>query len=171
MNATLRNAPVTLLVVAVLGGCSRDMGDLEQWVEEQKRQPAARIEPLPQIQPYETFIYTAHGQRTPFVPSPTQPQGGVMDGISPDPTRMRQYLEEFPLDTLRMVGTVTMGGETFALIRTRDGAIHRVRVGEYLGQNHGRISAISEVGIELTEIIPDGMGGWAERRAAIALSE
>lgn len=171
MNAAVRNASLALVAVALLGGCSRDMSDLELWIEEQKRRPAARIEPLPQIQPYETFVYTAHDQRTPFRPSATQPQAGVVDGISPDPTRTREYLEEFPLDTLRMVGTVTMGAENYALIRSRDGAVHRVRVGDYLGQNHGRITAISEIGIDLIEIIPDGMGGWAERRAAIALSE
>ena len=158
----------------LVAGCSRDMYDLEQWVEEMKRRPATRIEPLPQVKPYETFVYTAHDQRAPFTPSaPARPQVDVGDGdgVRPDPNRNREYLEEFPLDTLRMVGTVTMGGTTFALIRTTDGAVHRVSVGNYLGQNHGRITDISEVQVSLIEIIPDGMGGWTERAAAVALSE
>lgn len=166
----LRNLVVAACALGALAGCSRDMSDLEQWVEEQKRRPAARIEPLPQIQPYETFVYAAHDQRAPFTASRPQQQADTT-GVGPDPTRTRQYLEEFPLDTLRMVGTVTMGGDTYALILTQDRAVHRVRVGDYLGQNHGRITAIAETGLQLLEIVPDGMGGWNERRAAIALSE
>ena len=172
MNA---RAIVMLLACTVLAaGCTRDMYDLEQWVEEMKRRPATRIEPLPQVKPYETFVYTAHDQRAPFTPSePVRQQvdAGSGDGVRPDPTRNREYLEEFPLDTLRMVGTVTMGGTTYALIRTTDGAVHRVSVGNYLGQNHGRITDITEVQVSLIEIIPDGMGGWTERAAAVALSE
>lgn len=171
MNAALRNASLLIVAAALLGGCGRDMSDLEQWVEEQKRRPAGRIEPLPQIQPYETFVYEAHEHRSPFSPSVAQQQAGVGDGISPDPSRTRQYLEEFPLDTLRMVGTVEMGAESYGLIRTGDGAVHRVKAGDYVGQNHGRITQITDTGIRLMEIIPDGMGGWTERRAAIALSE
>jgi type IV pilus assembly protein PilP len=83
----------------------------------------------------------------------------------------REYLEEFPLDSLRMVGTINMNNAMYGLISTTDGAVHRVRIGEYLGQNHGRITAISETRIDLTEIIPDGTGGWTERRAGVALSE
>lgn len=171
------SARISLLAVAaalMLSGCGRDMSDLHAWVEEIKRRPAVRIPPLPQVKPYETFAYAAHALRSPFVPSAPARQTVADDGtggIRPDAGRNREYLEDFPLDTLRMVGTVTMGGETYALIRSSDRAVHRVRVGNYLGQNHGRITAISETSVTLIEIIPDGTGGWTERAAAVALSE
>ncbi|MEX0899355.1 MAG: pilus assembly protein PilP [Gammaproteobacteria bacterium] len=174
MNAPLRIALITAGAAVLLSGCTRDMSDLEAWVEEIKRRPAIRIEPLPQVKPYETFAYTAHEHRSPFVPSAPVRQQVADDGtggVRPDADRNREYLEDFPLDTLRMVGTVTMGGETYALIRNSDGSVHRVRVGNYLGQNHGRITAISEISVTLIEIIPDGTGGWTERAAAVALSE
>ena len=174
MNAAPRIALFALATSLLMAGCSRDMNDLEAWVDEIKRRPAVRIEPLPQVKPYETFTYTAHDQRSPFVPSAPARQVVPDDGtggVRPDADRNREYLEDFPLDTLRMVGTVTMGGETYALIRTNDRAVHRVKVGNYLGQNHGRITAISETSVSLIEIIPDGTGGWTERAAAVALSE
>lgn len=158
----------------LLSGCGRDMRDLEQWLEEMKQRPAAPIAPLPQIQPYETFTYTAHDLRSPFTPDVSARRQAIVgdgEGIQPDASRHREYLEEFPLDTLRMVGTLTMNDEAYGLIRTTDGVVHRVKVGDYLGQNHGRITAIADTSIGLVEIIPDGMGGWTERRAAVALSE
>ncbi len=173
-SAVTRVSLVTVAATLLLAGCSRDMGDLEAWVEEIKRRPAVRIEALPQVKPYETFSYTVHAQRSPFIPSAPVRQQVPDDGtggVRPDADRNREYLEDFPLDTLRMVGTVTMGGETYALIRSNDGSVHRVRVGNYLGQNHGRITSISEISVALIEIIPDGTGGWTERAAAVALSE
>lgn len=173
MSRAGRNAVLGMFAAAALAGCAGDMSDLHEWVEEIKRRPAVRIAPLPQVKPYETFVYTAHEERAPFTPSAAvRPQVDDLtgDGVRPDADRNREYLEEFPLDTLRMVGTVQMAGETYALIRDPQGAVHRVRVGNYLGQNHGRITGISEVEIEMVEIIPDGMGGWTERRAAVGLS-
>lgn len=170
----LRLFVVALLSVLLLAGCSRDMRDLEEWVAEMNRRPANRIEPLPQVQPYETFTYVAGERRSPFVAdSAIQRQianaGG--GGLQPDFERPREFLEEFPLDTLRMVGTINLQNQMYGLILSTDGSVHRVRIGEYLGQNHGRITEITETRINLIEIIPDGTGGWAERRAAVALSE
>jgi type IV pilus assembly protein PilP len=167
---------ILLLLVAatLLSSCARDMSDLERWVAEMKQRPAARIDPLPQVQPYETFVYAAHDRRAPFIPDSAvarQASAGAGGGLQPDFDRPREYLEEFPLDSLRMVGTINMNNAMYGLISTTDGAVHRVRIGEYLGQNHGRITAISETRIDLTEIIPDGTGGWTERRAGVALSE
>lgn len=173
MNKT-RLIVLTLVPAVLLAGCSRDMRDLEEWVAEMNRRPAARIEPLPQVQPYETFTYVAGERRSPFVPDSAIPQqvgsaGG--NGLQPDFERPREFLEEFPLDTLRMVGTINLQNEMYGLIRSTDGSVHRVRAGQYMGQNHGRITDVTEMSINLIEIIPDGTGGWAERRAAVALSE
>jgi type IV pilus assembly protein PilP len=91
--------------------------------------------------------------------------------IRPDVSRPREFLEQFSLDTLAMVGTLRLKGRTYGLVQTRDGLVHRVLPGNHLGQNDGRITAIAENEISLVEIIPDGMGGFIERPAALALSD
>lgn len=171
---TLRLIVVALVPVILFTGCSRDMQDLQAWVAEMNRRPAARIEPLPQVQPYETFTYVAGERRSPFVADSAvarQVANAGSGGLQPDFERPREFLEEFPLDTLRMVGTINLQNEMYGLIRSTDGSVHRVRAGQYMGQNHGRITEVTEMSINLIEIIPDGTGGWAERRAAVALSE
>ncbi len=174
--SAVRTSIALFALAALLAGCGGDMSDLRAKVEELKRRPAPRIEPLPQVKPYETFFYEAHDLREPFTPDSAIRQavastGTSSAGLQPDFNRSREYLEEFPLDTLRMVGTLQLRGEMYALIETRDGAVHRVKVGNYIGQNHGHITGVSETRIDLIEIIPDGSGGWIERRTGIALSE
>ncbi len=160
-----------VLCTMVVAGCSRDMSDLEAWVAEVKQRPGGRIEPLPQIKPYETFEYAADDLRSPFEPEVDQTAVSSNTSIRPDTTRNREYLEQFPLDTLRMVGTLNSGGSTYALLQTSDGLVHRVRPGNHIGQNEGRILSVTESEITLIEIVPDGLGGYIERPAAVALSE
>jgi type IV pilus assembly protein PilP len=158
----------------VLGACGSDMDDLDSYIDEIKARPGGRIEPLPEITPYEVFVYKADvdGIRSPFVPDSPQATAGSSDGgTRPDPERSREFLEGFPLDTLRMVGTLQLGGTNFGLVQTSDGLIHRVIPGNYLGQNDGRITSIDDSEIELIEIISDGIGGYLERDAAVALSD
>ncbi len=157
-----------------LGACSGDMDDLDQYVNSVKARPGGRIEPLPEITPYEAFIYTAdaEGLRSPFVPdSPQAAANSSLGGTRPDPERSREFLEQFPLDSLRMVGTLELGETNFGLIQTSDGLIHRVIPGNYLGQNDGRIVAVDDSKIELVEIISDGIGGYLERQAAVGLAD
>ena len=92
-------------------------------------------------------------------------------GVRPDVKRNRQFLEQFSLDTLSMVGTLRMGSRQYGLVKTSDGLVHRVVPGDYLGQNDGRITAIDPSRINVTEIVPDGLGGYMERTASIALNE
>ena len=92
-------------------------------------------------------------------------------GTRPDRERSREFLEQFPLDTLRMVGTLTQGETGYGLVQTSDGIIHRVVPGQYMGQNDGRITTINESEIELIEIISDGIGGYVERDAAVGLAD
>ena len=92
-------------------------------------------------------------------------------GISPVADRPQEPLEEFPLDSLRMVGTLERNEDSWALIKASDDTIHRIKPGNYIGQNHGKIISVNEYAVDLTEIIPDGMGGWMERHASVALSE
>ncbi len=155
-------------VLAALAGCSNDMDEMRAKVDEIKNRPSRGIEPLPEVKPYETFEYAAGDQRSPYeagVPA------SLANGIRPDANRPREFLEQFSLDTLRMVGTLKLQGRVFGLVQTRDGLVHRVLPGNHLGQNDGRITAIEDGKISLIEIAPDGTGGFVERPAALALSE
>lgn len=170
---SFRNLALVLVAGLALGACGSDMDDLEQYIDRIKAKPGGRIEPLPEITPYEVFTYVADrdGIRSPFVPDSVQIIGGPADnGMRPDPTRSREFLESFPLDTLRMVGTLRLGDTNFGLVQTSDGLVHRVTPGNYMGQNDGRITAIGDAEIELIEIISDGIGGYLERSAAVALA-
>ena len=175
-NASLniRNSLVLILVIVGVAACGADMDDLDQYINEVKARPGGRIEPLPEIPPYEVFPYVAdvQGVRSPFVPdTPQVTAGGPGGGVRPVADRSREFLEGFPLDTLRMVGTLYIGETMYGLVQTADGLIHRVVPGNYLGQNDGRINDIDESEIQLVEIISDGIGGYIERDAAISLSD
>jgi type IV pilus assembly protein PilP len=150
------------------------MADLRQWVDEVKARPGSRIDPLPAIKPYETYAYQAYELRDPFQP-PAQPEAAEImpteNGIHPDSNRPREPLEAFPLDSLRMVGSLDKGDGIWAIVKGSDGTVYRVRPGSYLGQNHGKIIGINEQEIALIEIVPDGKGGWLERPASIALNQ
>ncbi|RLA22368.1 MAG: pilus assembly protein PilP, partial [Gammaproteobacteria bacterium] len=164
MNASLtRTLTVCIVAAFALGACGGDMDDLDQYINSVKAKPGGRIDPLPEITPYEVFTYLAdaEGLRSPFVPDSPQAAAGIAaGGTRPDPERSREFLEQFPLDTLRMVGTLKLGETQFGLVQTSDGLIHRVVPGNYMGQNDGRIVVVSESEIELVEIISDGIGGY-----------
>lgn len=176
MSAFLNNRCVPLMLAALLGlsACSGGMDDLDQYVNEVKARPGGRIEPLPEITPYEVFVYKAdaEGFRSPFVPDSPQAAAGAAAGSTrPDPERSREFLEQFSLDTLSMVGTLELGGTNYGLVQTADGLVHRVVPGNYMGQNDGRIVAVNDSEIELIEIISDGIGGYLEREAAVGLAD
>lgn len=172
----MKNNTLFLLMVMIgLTGCaSRDMTDLRAFVEDVKQRPAGRIEPLPEIKEVETHTYSSADLRNPFAPEPvaeTEKAVAQSSGLMPDFNRRKEELEGFPLDSLRMVGTVDQGDFTWGLIRTNDGTIHRIKTGNYMGMNFGKIERVSEEKIELTEIIQDGQGGYIERQATVALGE
>ncbi|HFD86367.1 MAG TPA: pilus assembly protein PilP [Gammaproteobacteria bacterium] len=163
------------VLVMLLAGCAnQDMGDLRKYVEEVKARPSTPIEPIPQIKQAETYLYVGGNRRNPFVP--TEDGTEVMvntdsTGPRPDPNRRKEELESFPLDALKMVGTLDQKNSVWALVQSPDGTIHRVKSGNYLGQNDGRIVSIEEEKINVTELIPNGSGGYLERQASLALGE
>lgn len=172
--AAARLCGITALSLALgLAGCVRDTSDLEQYLTEIKARPSAPIEPIPELKPFDSFSYPDVVQRNPFAPLAfASPQEAPVDtGINPDRTRPRELLEEFALDSLRMMGTLRQQDNLWALIRDPSGTIHRVQMGNYLGQNYGRIVDIDEQQIRLVEIIANSTGGWIERNAALALNE
>jgi type IV pilus assembly protein PilP len=161
-----------LACVAYLGitACSSADDDLARFIEDTKKEPGGRVEPLPEVKPYEVFTYSAAELRSPFLPSGPGGSSGSA-GVRPDAKRNREFLEQFSLDTLKMVGTLKLSGRVYGLVRTKDGLVHRVSVGNYLGQADGKITDISPAKISLVEIVPDGLGGYMERPAGLALNE
>lgn len=159
----------------LLAACGQDMSDLESYALEVKSRKSRAIDPIPQPKPYEPFLYEPAGRRDPFLPllgsrdAAALAGPGGTSGIRPDVNRAKEPLEEFPLDGVRMVGTITQKKQAFALIKAPDNVVHRVTVGDHMGQNYGKITAISETEVVLMEIIPDGLGGWMQRPATVAL--
>jgi type IV pilus assembly protein PilP len=165
-----RLAALALLSAALLIGCSSRDSDLAQFIKQTKMEQATGVKPLPEVKPYESFLYADQSMRSPFAPGGSG-AGSATVGLRPDSRRNREYLEQFALDTLKMVGTLNFGGQGYGLVQTRDGTVHRVLPGNYLGQNDGRVQSITASKINVTEIVPDGLGGYMERPAALGLNE
>jgi type IV pilus assembly protein PilP len=163
-------------VIGSLAGCGgSDVSDLETYIANSKLKYKGNIEALPQIAPYEVYRYHADGKRDPFKPTVSLVKSlainRIDNGINPDTGRVREELEKYSLDTLHMVGTMLNDGVTWGIIRAPNNAIYRVRKGNYMGQNYGKIVAITETKIELREIVPDGRGGWNEQPNTVKLSQ
>lgn len=146
------------------------MRDLESFVENTHKDRKPRIEPLPRVQPNPTFEYTASELVDPFsTANLVQRRPSREGGPAPDPTRRKEPLEQFPLDALRMVGTLSNDEESWAIIRAPDGTVHRAGPGNYLGQNYGKIAAVEDTQVEIVELVPDVGGGWMERESTLAI--
>ena len=156
----------TALLALGLSACGGGQGDLEKWVAEVKARPAPPLDPLPLMQQFESFEYAAQGMRDPFSEAFS---GAGGSGPRPDAARRKQTLEQFPLDSLDMVGTLGTSRNLIALVMAPDKVTYRVRPGAYMGQSDGRVTAVHEDRIELVELVPDGAGGWLERPAQVAL--
>jgi len=168
--------PVVALAV-LASGCSNSAnnGDLQQFVADVMAKPRGRIEPIPEFKPYESFSYSASALRSPFslpvVVNEAKDVGTNGFDIRPDMDRAKEYLEQFNIDSLSMVGTLQKpSGDLWALVKDGNGGVVRTKEGEYMGRNHGRIVAIKNDRINLIEIVPDGHGGWLERPRTLALN-
>ena len=166
---TMRKTCVLGVVLAglVAAGCSGGQSDLQDWIAATKKKPGGRIQALPEVKPYESFVYSAGNMRSPFQP---QGAGGGQASLRPSSRRNREFLEGFSLDTLKMVGTFKVGSNFYGLVQSKDGLVHKVQPGNYLGQNDGKVTEITGGRISLVEIIPDGLGGYIERPASLALA-
>ena len=169
MRATSSIGVVGLVLAAlVAGGCSGGQSDLQKWIEATKKKQGGRIQPLPEMKPYESYVYSAGDLRSPF--QPQGPNSANGQSLRPSSRRNREFLEGFSLDTLRMVGTFKVGSNFYGLVQSKDGLVHKVQPGNYLGQNDGKVTEITGGRISLVEIIPDGLGGYIERPASLALA-
>lgn len=161
-----------LIVSGMLISCSAsdDQKDLKDFMAEAKRRPHGQIEPLPTFKPYQPFSYAAMTLRSPFekpVPVETEIKGGRT--VEPDLTREKEYLENFNVANLKMVGTIQRNGATWALINDGQGGVKPVTVGNHMGKNYGKITSVDKTQLELMEIVADGSSGWVERPRIIKL--
>lgn len=176
MNTSLIACLAIVLTGGLLVGCSSsvDTNDLKHFVDETLSKPRGRIEPIPVFKPYEFFSYSAAGMRSPFelpvIVDNTIALKSDMASVRPNLDRPREHLERFPIADLNMVGTMqSADGALWALVRDGGGGVVRIKTGHFIGQNHGRVTDISEYRINLIEIVPNGLGGWIERPRTLAL--
>jgi len=162
-----------LLLAACTG---EEFGDLKAELNEKSKDFRGRVDPLPQVKPYEPVPYTAEGVVDPFRPdridvagAPRAPRSDLSK-MAPDLNRPKEPLEAFPLESLQMLGTISQNRETFALIKAGPN-LYRVKKGNYLGLNFGIVTGIDEVAINLKELVQDGQGEWVERASALQLLE
>ena len=154
-----------------LAGCAQDNSDLYRFIEDTKAKHVGSVKPLPQFEPYRNFSYEASELRDTFESAFELDPGKQTSNsdIKRNETRPREALEVYPLDTLRMVGILVQNEQTWGLVKDPNNVVHRVQTGNYIGQNEGQIIAVSEQKINVIEVIPDGLGGYIEREAALAI--
>ncbi|WP_019866979.1 pilus assembly protein PilP [Methylovulum miyakonense] len=166
-----------VFIFLLLPGCGdTDFADLKKYIIEVKARPKGAIEKLPEIKMVDPYVFPVDTLRDPFKPleEPETFQGegpNTGNGLKPDFTRRKEELEAFPLDGLKMAGTVVMKSKLWGLVKASDKTIHRVQVGNYMGKNFGKIIRISTEKIELLEIVPDKPGTWREQQTYLALTQ
>lgn len=169
MMSYLSRAFAAVGVSLVLTGCMSSNDDLQSWVAEVKAKPAAPLDALPPLRTYPPIEYSAQGLRDPF--SAPISNNREASGPRPDPNRRKEALEAFPLDALRMVGTIGVDQGAVALVLAPDNVTYRVKLGDYVGQNDGKVVQVGAERIGLLELVSDGAGGWLERQASLALED
>ncbi len=167
--------PAKLLVmvcIVMLSACGSGHEDLQQFVADVKAKPAGKIPPIPVFKPYKAFTYAAQTLRQPFEKPldilAAQRQRSDKK-IQPDFSRSKEFLEGFDVDNLTMVGTLGNTSGRWVLIKDPAGNVHRVKVNNYVGRNHGKVVELGDTFISLLEIVPDGLGGWLERPKTLNL--
>jgi len=164
----------SLLIVSIaLSACSHNNDDLTSYIEETKSKHLGSVKPLPTFEPYKNFTYSAAELRDPFEAAFEaelgQDNAANASGLRPSASRPKEPLETYPLDTLRMVGILVQNENTWGLVKDPNNVVHRVQTGNYAGQNEGQIISVTEKQIDIIEIIPDGLGGYIERTASLAI--
>lgn len=168
-----------LIPVCALGGCAdSSQEELQQWANEQRNQTKPRITPIPEPKKFSPQAYIQDAAGEPFSSqrltqalrqqSTSATSNAAL--VAPELNRRKEPLESVPLDGISMVGSLNKSGQLVALIKV-DNLLYQVRPGNYLGQNYGRITKVSETEVTLREIVQDAAGEWIERAAALQLQE
>ncbi|MEJ6475771.1 pilus assembly protein PilP [Pseudoalteromonas piscicida] len=166
---------LSVCVLLFVTGCNDSTAEQKEFIDQVKASSIPKIEPIPEMQSYEPFKYSASQLRSPFV----APQPEVIENkmvqikncLHPDPDRSRYPLEKFPLDNLRMKGIIAKEGGRWALIEAATQGLYRIQRGEYMGLYHGKVLSVQADHLELLELIPDGTGCWKERRTKVEMLE
>ena len=160
-------------VIVLLTGCGgKSYQDLDAFMAEKKARPGGDIKPIPAFKTHKAFSYGATSLRSPFdrpVEVTEITRLSMSSSVEPDENRTKEYLEQFSLDSLIMVGTLEQDNQLWALMQGRDGSVHRIKKGNYIGRNHGRIVDASETYVSIVEIVPNGVDGWIERPRTLKL--
>ncbi|MBZ0105951.1 MAG: pilus assembly protein PilP [Sulfuricella denitrificans] len=163
-----------VFMTAGLFGCGGGQhDDLDQFVREAGQGLRGKVDPLPEVKPYEPFMYAAFDIPDPFKPRKLKASlnDGAGGGLVPDMNRRKEPLEAFELEKLKMVGSIQQGNEIYALIKAPDNSLHRVKSGNHMGVNYGKITSVSETEVRLTEVIEDSSGEWSEKQNSVTLVE
>ena len=171
LSFNLKKLLLLCVSAITLNACSQNNDDLTQFIETTKSKHLGSVQPLPQFTPYQNFAYSASDLRDPFEQAfeAEVDEDSEESGLRPDSQRPKEPLESFPLDTLRMVGILVQNDVTWGLVKDPNNVVHRIQTGNYVGQNEGQIIAVNEQQIDLIEIISDGLGGYIERSASLAI--
>ena len=161
---------ITMTLLAACGSGSYQ--DIDTFMEDKKSKPGGVVKPIPAFKAYKAFAYSATGLRSPFekpvdIREITRLQ--ISSSVKPDLNRAKEYLEQFGIDSLTMVGTLVQEGTLWALMQDKEGGVHRVKKGNYIGRNHGQIIEAEETHLSVIEIVANGVDGWVERPRTIKL--
>lgn len=170
----IRQWMMTALLTVGLSGCFGDENsDLKEWMRQSSEGLQGKVEPLPEVKPYEPFTYAAFDLVEPFQTSKMDvvKKSGAGKGLAPNPNRAKEALESYDLEKLKMVGILQQGKMIEALVKAPDNNLYRVKLGSYMGQNFGMVTGITETEIKLKEIVEDSGGDWVERAATLNLEE
>jgi type IV pilus assembly protein PilP len=163
--------PLAVAVGVSLAGCGGESHqDLRAWMAEQGKGVKGKLDPLPQMRPYEPFAYNAFDLPDPFKPRKIEPTKGGSK-LAPDLLRRKEPLEAYPIEALNMVGTLARDKNIYALVRTPERDLYQVRAGNYLGQNFGVITGVTDNEVRVKELVQDGAGDWTERSSTLQLQQ
>ena len=173
----MRTPAAIVLAVALVSGCGgEEFGDLKKELNELTKDVRGKVDPLPQVRPYEPVPYTAEAEVDPFRPerivvaAAGASPAPAFAKLAPDVNRPKEPLEAFPLESIQMMGSITQGRATFGLVKAGTN-LYRVKAGNYMGQNFGVITSIEEGLINLKELVQDSSGDWVERASSLQLQE
>ena len=159
-----------LVLPLLIIGCSEvDYSDLDEFIKRSGQGLRGQVDPVAGVKPHKHFTYDAFEISSPFIPRQNEMVKNENSGLQPDMERRRENLENFALESLKMVGSLQQDEKVFALINSPDGTLHRVSIGNYLGKDFGQIAGISESEITLKEIVQDSVNDWSERISSLML--
>lgn len=174
MDSVITRLAAVLGVAVLLAGCFEDVeyDDISRFMDDARKKRSEQIEPLPSFNDYVSFTYLAENLRNPFAqpPKAEKAKAKINRDIGPDKNREKQFLENYPLDSFLMVGSVSNSDGIWGLVRMEEG-VYRVGVGDYIGLDYGRIIGVTEESIQLLEVISNGQDSWMERPTSIVFEQ